>query len=218
MPKLQSANGRLNVLSKSGRFFYYLFLLFELCHITISLQERINNSSRPPRCGFVPHLHPQPLRQDFAEGTCLTRLRRELLACFCLCGFEKSGCLKPVGICAIQYTAEMRISVHGGMETQPPRLSKPASTEMPNYAAMYLRTKFLQEDARHPARGGDSPHTPEPTAEAAGQHHGRGKAEPEGRARRGWQGGQVSVTTTLTPAKATKSSCHLLPVKQEEDR
>lgn len=65
MPKLQSANGRLNVLSKSGCFFYYLFLLFELCHITISLQEWINNSSRPPRCSVVSHLHPQPLRQDF---------------------------------------------------------------------------------------------------------------------------------------------------------
>lgn len=55
MPKLQSANGRLNVLSKSGCFFYYLFLLFELCHITISLQERINNSSWPPlQCGVTP--------------------------------------------------------------------------------------------------------------------------------------------------------------------
>lgn len=140
MPKLQSANGRLNVLSKSGCLFYYLFLLFEPCHITISLQERINNSSRVAAVSCHTSAH-HPCHSVSAEGTCSMLLRKEVLACFSFFGFEKPACSKPVGICDLQHTKEMRIWECAGDYKQPLRLPNAASTEVPNRAAMCMRTK-----------------------------------------------------------------------------
>lgn len=45
MPKLQSANERLKLMSRSGCFLYYLFLLFKLCYATPLLQEMLGNHS-----------------------------------------------------------------------------------------------------------------------------------------------------------------------------
>lgn len=64
MPKLQSANGRLKLMSRSGCFLYYLFLLSKPCHRTILLQETINNSSQLPRCTCCAHLQPVPCKRD----------------------------------------------------------------------------------------------------------------------------------------------------------
>lgn len=119
-------------------FFIIYFLLFELCHITISLQEWINNSSWPPRCVTPPPTAP-------VTGFWWKGWRKEVLACFCSVGFEKPACLKPVGICDIQYTTEMRIlECVWGKCKQPLWPSKPASISVPNYAAMKVRTKWLQ--------------------------------------------------------------------------
>lgn len=45
MPKLQSANERLKLMSRFGCFLYYLFLLFKLCCATPLLQEMLGNHS-----------------------------------------------------------------------------------------------------------------------------------------------------------------------------
>lgn len=208
MPKLQSANGRLNVLSKSGCFFFYhLFLLFELCHITISLQGGINTSSRPPRCGVVSRLHPRPCDSILVEGTCSTLLRKEVLACCCFVGFEKTWMLEarrdlwyPI------HRRDKNFGMWGGLQTVSTTLKscKYWSVQLCSDAH---ENKVTALRCLTPIFWRWHSPNPQPTAEALGMQN-----------QRDWQGGQVSVTTTLTPAKATKSKCHLVPAKQEEDR
>lgn len=213
MPKLQSANGRLNVLSKSGCFFYYLFLLFEPCHRTISLQERINNSPRPPRCSVVSHLHPQ----HFCARDVLKAAKERRAGLLLLLWVWKTWMLEASGdLWYPIHKREESFGMCGWLRTATATLEC-----CKHWSAQFCRD--AHED-KVTAWRCLTPicwrwQSPNPWALCSSWGCRTAARHWECRARETHtQGGQVSVTTTLMPAKATKCNCHLLPAKQEEDR